>query len=359
MDREDESEGLPDESDLTPAEAAAVVQGVVERIEEAVVVDRRVLHVVLSAVLSRGHVLLEDVPGTGKTVTARVLAEALGMEFTRIQFTPDLLPSDVTGSTIYDEHAAAFEFVEGPVFSNVVVADEINRAPPKTQAALLEAMEERQVSADGRTHPLPRPFVVVATQNPVEQEGTFQLPEAERDRFNVKTSLGYPDVDGELDLLEKRASRRTISPSVEQVANADAVLELQALTEEITVDESVRRYIIHLARATREDPRTEIGVSPRGVQRIFETARAGALLNGRDYVTPQDVKTLAESAMAHRLVLTTQATVEGVDPREIVRDALDRVEVPGVSPTADSGGEDQSGGGGDTAETGDERIEQE
>jgi len=320
--------------DLTSEEGAETVRDVVERIEEAAVVDRRVLQAVIAAVLARGHVLLEDVPGTGKTVTARVLAEALGLEFTRIQFTPDLLPGDVTGSTVYDEHDGSFEFVEGPVFSNVVLADEINRAPPKTQAALLEAMEERQVSADGETYDLPEPFLVVATQNPVEQEGTFRLPEAQRDRFSVKTSLGYPDVDGEMELLEKRANRRSLAPSVDPITTPEVVSDLQELAEDVTVEDRVRRYIIELARETRRDPRTEIGVSPRGVQRVFEAARAGAVIGGRDYVTPEDVKRLAEPTMAHRLVLTTEANVEGVDPRDVVRDALEAIEVPAVSPDA-------------------------
>ena len=310
---------------------------VIERIEEAAVVDRDVLGAILAAVIGRGHVLLEDVPGTGKTVTARVLAEALGLDFQRIQFTPDLLPSDVTGSNVYNEHDREFEFAEGPIFSNVILADEINRAPPKTQAALLEAMEERQVSVDGTTHALPQPFVVIATQNPVEQEGTFQLPEAQRDRFMIKTSIGYPDVDGEMDLLDRRASRETISPNVEAAIDEAQVLDLQQRAEDVTVDDAVRRYIIDLARVTREDDRTEIGVSPRGVQRVFEVTRAAAVIAGRDYVTPDDVKRLAPVAMAHRLVLTTEATVEGVQRATVVQRALDRIDVPAVSPDAPDG----------------------
>jgi MoxR-like ATPase len=317
--------------DVTVEEASAATEDVLERIEEAAVVDRRILEAMLAAVLARGHVLLEDVPGTGKTVTARVLAEALGLEFTRIQFTPDLLPSDVTGSTVYDEQAGEFSFVEGPVFSNVVLADEINRAPPKTQAALLEAMEERQVSADGETYDLPDPFVVVATQNPIEQEGTFRLPEAQRDRFSVKTSLGYPGVDGEMELLEKRANRRSLAPTVEPVEGPGTVRDLQELAEDVAVDRKVRRYIIDLARATRTDTRTEVGVSPRGIQRVFEATRARAVVRGRDYVTPEDVKQLARPTMAHRLVLTTQANVENVDPGDVVDAALAHVEVPAVS----------------------------
>jgi MoxR-like ATPase len=307
---------------------------VVERIETAAVVDRTVLHEILSAVIAKGHVLLEDVPGTGKTVTARVLAEALGLDFTRIQFTPDLLPADVTGSNVYNEHDQRFEFSKGPIFSNVVLADEINRAPPKTQSALLEAMEEGQVSVDGTTHELPDPFVVIATQNPIEQEGTFRLPEAQRDRFSVKASLGYPSLDGELDLLDRRAERRTLAPSVDPVADEETVRALQDRAEDVTVQENVRRYIVDIARETRADDRSEVGVSPRGVQRVFEAARASALIAGRDYVVPDDVKRLAAATMAHRIVLSTGATVEGLDAAVIVRDALDAVDVPAVSPDA-------------------------
>ena len=324
-------------------DAAETCLAVVERIEGAAVVERTVLHELLSAVLAKGHVLLEDVPGTGKTVTARVLAEALGLAFTRIQFTPDLLPADVTGSNVYNEHEGAFEFSEGPIFANVVLADEINRAPPKTQSALLEAMEEGQVSVDGTTHDLPEPFVVVATQNPIEQEGTFRLPEAQRDRFSVKTALGYPSVDGEMELLDRRAKRRTLAPSVEPAVDAETVLELQDRAEDVTVRTPVRRYIVDIARETRADDRSEVGVSPRGVQRVFEAARASALIAGRDYVVPDDVKRLAVATMAHRIVLSTNATVEGTDAADVVRDALDRVEVPAVSPDAPDDASDASG----------------
>ncbi len=338
--------------------AADTCLDVVERVEEAAVVERGVLLAILSAVVSRGHVLLEDVPGTGKTVTARMFAEALGLEFRRIQFTPDLLPSDVTGSNVYDERAKEFAFSEGPIFANVVLADEINRAPPKTQAALLEAMEEGQVSVDGTTYELPDPFVVIATQNPIEQEGTFRLPEAQRDRFAVKTSFGYPDVEGEMRLLDRRANRRTLSPSVDPVTDRERVLELQELAEDVRVDVKVRRYIVDLARATRADDRTDVGVSPRGVQRVFEAVRAAALIAGREYVTPDDVKRLAETTMAHRLVLTTEATVEAVQPRDVVRDALDGVDVPAVSPdagdpTPDASPADESPQSDDSAATSD------
>ncbi len=325
-----------DDSNVSPGATAETVDHVVDRIEAAAVVDQGVLYAVLAALFARGHVLLEDVPGTGKTVIARVLAESMGLECTRIQFTPDLLPSDVTGTTVYDEHAGEFRFATGPVFTNVVLADEINRAPPKTQAALLEAMEERQVSVDGETYSLPEPFVVIATQNPIEQEGTFRLPEAQRDRFSVKTSLGYPDLEGELELLERRANRQTLAPSVDPVVTPETVQTVQTLVEQVTVEPEVRRYIVELARATREDSHTEVGVSPRGVQRVFEAARAAAIIDGRGFVTPIDVKRLSVATMAHRIVLTTEATIDGVSSADVVRHAVESVEVPGVSPEDES-----------------------
>jgi len=322
-------------------QAAAGCRDVLDRMSEAVVVDQRVLETVLVGVLARGHVLLEDVPGTGKTLTARSFADALGLSFKRIQFTPDLLPSDITGSNIYDRASGDFEFVPGPVFANVVLADEINRAPPKTQAALLEAMGERQVTVDGETHDLPEPFFVIATQNPIEQEGTFTLPEAQRDRFAVKTRLGYPDRADERELLDRRADRDVRMPSVSPVLDSEAVLSLQTVSERVRVDEKIRDYIVDLGRATREDDRVEVGVSPRGVQRLFETTRARAVIAGRDYAVPEDVKRVAEATLAHRLVLRSEASVHGVDPEGVLRDVLSRVAVPAV---ADSQGLSTSDG---------------
>jgi MoxR-like ATPase len=311
--------------------AAQTCTDVVDAVSEAVVTDRAFLETVLSGALARGHVLLEDVPGTGKTLTARSLANALGLEFNRVQFTPDLLPADITGSHVYDARSESFEFNPGPVFANVVLADEINRAPPKTQAALLEAMEEGQVSVDGETHQLPEPFLVIATQNPVEQEGTFRLPEAQRDRFAVKAGIGYPDRAGERELVDRRADRRTTTPAVSQVVADDALAALQEVPETVSVSDGVRDYVVDVGRATREDDRVDVGVSPRGTQRLFEVARARAVVRGRDYVAPDDVKQAAEPVLVHRLVLTGEATVEGVDPEDVVRDVLDRVEVPAVS----------------------------
>jgi MoxR-like ATPase len=311
--------------------AATVCERVIEAVETAVVADRRVLETVLTGVLSRGHVLLEDVPGTGKTLTAQSFATALGLSFNRIQFTPDLLPGDITGSHIYREDEGEFEFARGPVFSNVVLADEINRAPPKTQAALLEAMSESQVSVDGTTYQLPEPFFVIATQNPVEQEGTFALPEAQRDRFILKTELGYPDLEGARTLLDRRADRTSRTPDPMSVIDGGRVSELQSVPETVSTDGKIRDYAIELGRATREDDRVEVGVSPRGIQRLFEASRSRAVIEGRGYVVPDDVKAVVEEVFGHRLVLTSESTVRDVDRGDVVADVLDRIEVPAVA----------------------------
>jgi len=312
-----------------------VCRRVIDEIESAVVLDTEVADLVLAGVLARGHVLIEDVPGTGKTLTARSMATALGLSFARIQFTPDLLPSDITGSTIYNEQTGAFEFKQGPLFANIVLADELNRASPKTQAALLEAMEEGQVTIEGESHPLPDPFFVIATQNPVDQEGTFPLPAAQKDRFIAAMELGYPGHDAEVGILSHRLDRETPSPSVEQVLQGSGVCDLQAATEAVTVDRDLLDYIVSLCRATRADARTEIGVSPRGSQRLLELVRGLALVRGREYVVPDDVTTAAVPALAHRIVLTSEATVQGVEPVDVVEGALDTVEVPGGADAAD------------------------
>jgi len=311
-------------------DATAECTGVLDEVQSAVIVEREFLRQVLTGILARGHVLLEDVPGTGKTLTARSLATGLGLEFSRIQFTPDLLPSDVTGTNIYNEREQEFEFSRGPIFANVVLADEINRAPPKTQAALLEAMEEQQVTVEGETYELPDPFFVMATQNPVEQEGTFTLPEAQLDRFMVKTSMGYPNRDGELELIDRRASRTAQAPSVDPVIDLETVTEIQEVPETVTVEDKVREYVVDLGRATRQEDRVEVGVSPRGIQRLFEAARAYAVIEGRDYVVPDDVKRIAPVVFTHRLVLTAEASVRSVDKRDVLQDVFERVPVPSI-----------------------------
>lgn len=309
-------------------------EAILDEVGSAVIGDREALRTVLTGFLSRGHVLLEDVPGTGKTLTARSFARALGLSFSRVQFTPDLLPSDVTGTHVFDEATGEFDFQYGPLFANVVLADELNRASPKTQAALLEAMEEGQVTVDGDTYPLPEPFFVIATQNPVEQEGTFELPEAQKDRFLAKTSLGYPDEAGELAILNRRAERTARAPTVEAVCSEATVRSLRMVPESVHVDEDVRRYVVRLCRATRGDGRIRAGVSPRGTQRLFESARALATVRGRSYVIPEDVTALAQPVLAHRLVLTPDARVGDIDRRTVVADLLSELDVPTVSYTA-------------------------
>lgn len=311
-------------------EAHDVCDAILDTVGEAVVADRSFLEDVLFAFVTRGHVLLEDVPGTGKTLTARSIATALGLTHSRIQFTPDLLPADITGTNVFNDRDRTFEFSEGPVFANVVLADEINRAPPKTQAALMEAMEEAQVTVDGVTHTLPSPFFVIATQNPVEQEGTFPLPEAQLDRFTVKTRIGYPGSEGERELLDRRLGRTTQSPTVETVTDSTAVRELRDVPESVHVDSDLLDFIIDIVEGTRADSRVNLGVSPRGTQRLLEASRSRATMRGRSYVTPDDIVRVADPVLVHRLQLTPEAKVENVDPATIVEDVLTTLSIPAL-----------------------------
>lgn len=321
---------MPDS--ISPGEASEIANNIIDCIREAVITDRSFLETVMTGLLARGHILLEDVPGTGKTLTAIALADALNLEYNRIQFTPDLLPGDITGTHVYDEHDGDFRFQPGPIFANIVLADEINRAPPKTQSALLEAMDEGQVTVDGDTYDLPDPFFVIATQNPIEQEGTFRLPEAQRDRFIIKTSIGYPGREGELELIDRRSGRETLMPTVDSVVDASMVKTLQEIPETVTMEQSVREYLVDIARATRENDRIDVGVSPRGIQRFYEAARARAIVSGREYVAPDDVKRIAPSVMVHRLVLTSEASLREVDSGTVAEDILNHIEVPGATP---------------------------
>jgi MoxR-like ATPase len=315
---------------MPSSEVSENCSDILESVSDAVIADEKFLKTVLTGLAAKGHVLVEDVPGTGKTLTARSFARSMGLSFNRIQFTPDLLPSDITGSHVYNEDQGEFEFKKGPIFANIVLADEINRAPPKTQAALLEAMGEKQVSVDDETRDLPEPFFVIATQNPVEQEGTFALPEAQRDRFMVKTEMGYPGHEGERMILDKRADRTSQMPSASKVLEGEDVKGIQAAAEKIEVDPDIRDYIVDICRATRRDERVEVGVSPRGIQRLFEASRSRALIESRDYVVPDDVKSIATQVLQHRLVLTPEAEVEDVDKGKVIRDVLDHAEVPDV-----------------------------
>jgi len=318
------------DTELTIPEANQRCDDIIAELESAIIADREFLETVLLGLLSRGHVLLEDVPGTGKTLTARSFASTLGLDFSRIQFTPDLLPADVTGTHIYNEQENSFEFNKGPIFSNIVLADEINRAPPKTQAAMLEAMGEGQVTVENETRKLPDPFFVIATQNPVEQEGTFPLPEAQVDRFLAKSSIGYPDTEGGIELLRRRNDRSTQAPSADRVLEDGEVEALQQVPENIHVDEDMLTYITELVEATREDHRVRVGVSPRGAQRLFEAARARAVIVDTEYVTPDTIRDVGQAVLAHRLVLTAEAQVNDVDKDEIVDEVFDSVPVPTV-----------------------------
>ncbi|MDF1488157.1 AAA family ATPase [Tessaracoccus caeni] len=313
---------------LPIAEASDLARRVLDAVDTALVGKRQQMALVLAGVLAGGHVLLEDLPGLGKTLAARSLAQALGLEFTRAQFTPDLLPADLTGSYLYDQNAGEFAFREGPVFTGLLLADEINRTPPKTQSALLEAMQEHQVTVEGRTFPLPRPFHVLATANPIEHEGTYPLPEAQLDRFLLRLSFGYPAVDEEWDVLSRRIGRRREEQSVAPVLDAEGLRRVQAAVEEVHVDESVGRYAIELVRATREHQDTLVGASPRGSLALLLCARAIALIEGRDFVVPEDVKRLAVPALAHRLVIRPELWLNDVKPESIVSSVLSTVPVP-------------------------------
>ena len=315
-------------TDPHPRHVAAPAEAVLDEVERAVVGKREVLELVLLALLADGHVLLEDVPGVAKTLIARSFAAATGLRFGRVQFTPDLLPSDVTGSSVFDQRAASFEFRPGPVFCNLLLGDEINRAPPKTQAALLEAMEERQVTADDGTHQLEPPFLVLATQNPIEYEGTYPLPEAQLDRFLVRLRVGYPAADDEWRMLDARARRGTEAVALRPVIDRHGLLSLQAAVEAVHVGPAVGRYMVALATATRESSEVEVGASPRGSLALLRLARARAALEGRDFVVPDDVKAVAVPALAHRLVLRPELWVRRVDAADVVQRVLDDVPAP-------------------------------
>jgi len=313
---------------LTPHQVGQLGQAVLDSVGTVVVGKRDALELVLAGILAGGHVLLEDLPGLGKTLTARSFAQALGIEFRRLQFTPDLLPADVTGSFLYDQRSHDFTFRPGPVFTNLLLADEINRTPPKTQAALLEAMQEKQVSVEGTTYRLDAPFHVLATANPIEYEGTYPLPEAQLDRFLLRVSFGYPDAEEEWDILRRRMSRRREEALLEPVVDAPTLLGMQATLEEISVEDSIGRYIVDLTQATRVHAQVMVGASPRGSLALLLLARARAVLSGRDYVVPEDVKAGAEPALAHRISLRPEMWLRRVDPGYVVREVLESTPAP-------------------------------
>ncbi|MFI6162134.1 MULTISPECIES: AAA family ATPase [Micromonospora] len=313
---------------MPAAEVGRLARAVLDAVGSVVVGKRDALELVLAGILAGGHVLLEDLPGLGKTLTARSFAQALGLDFRRLQFTPDLLPADVTGSFLYDQRSGDFSFRAGPVFTNLLLADEINRTPPKTQSALLEAMQEKQVSVEGVTYRLDEPFHVLATANPIEYEGTYPLPEAQLDRFLLRVSFGYPDGEEEWEVLRRRMGRRREEAEIAPVVDAATLRAMQVALENVVVEDSIGRYIVALTAATREHPSVLVGASPRGSLALLLLARARAVFAGRDYVVPEDVKEVAAPALAHRITLRPEMWLRRVDPSFVVGEVLDQTPAP-------------------------------
>jgi len=312
------------------ASVAAVSGSLLDAVEAVIVGKRPVLERVLWAILGDGHLLIEDVPGLAKTLIAKSFAAGLGLSFRRIQFTPDLLPADITGTYVYDRKTSDFVLRRGPIFTQLLLADEINRAPPKTQSALLEAMQERQATLEGETFPLDRPFFVIATQNPIEHEGTYPLPEAQVDRFLLRIDVGYPTREQEIEVLERRRKRRSDDATIEPVTTPDQVRGLQAAIEDVHVDPAVEGYMVDIVGATRGHSQVEVGASPRGSLALLKVSRARAAMAGRDFVTPDDVKTVAGPALAHRLILKPDPWIRGVRTATVLADVLAQVPVPKV-----------------------------
>jgi MoxR-like ATPase len=326
MNQHVEAQADPETDDIGAVVRPAAMR-LIESVERVMVGKRDSVTLLLVALLCEGHVLLEDIPGMGKTLMAKALARSLDGDFKRVQFTPDLLPSDVTGLNIYDQRENVFRFRAGPIIANVVLADEINRATPRTQACMLEAMEERQVTVDGETHILPRPFLVLATQNPVEQEGTFPLPEAQLDRFLMSIGHGYPSEDEEDEII-LRFERENPLEALAPVMTGAELIRLQALCRRVAVEQSMRRYIIRVARATREQAGVHLGASPRATQRLYAASQALAAVRGRSYVLPDDVKDLAVPVLAHRIVVSTEARLRGRSREDLVQASVASVAVP-------------------------------
>ena len=311
------------------AEIEAVANRIVENVEKVIVGKRSAVQLTVLGLLCQGHILIEDVPGVGKTVLAKSLSKSVGCKFQRIQFTPDMLPSDVTGVSVFNQKTREFEFRPGPIHAQIVLVDEINRATPKTQSALLEAMEEKQVTVDGTTYPLEEPFMVLATQNPIEYEGTFPLPEAQLDRFLLRIRLGYPSKEQEIDILDRQQFKHPIE-SIEQAVSVEELLEVQTAVKEIYIDNLVKEYIIEIVRRTREHPDVYLGSSSRGALALYRLSQARAAMFGRDYVLPDDVKALAGAALSHRIIVGPAARIKDIEPDAIVQDILDKVPVPGA-----------------------------
>ena len=318
-------------SPMSSAEATAAAHAVLDAVETAVVGKRESLELVLTGILAGGHVLLEDLPGLGKTLAARSFAQALGLEFTRAQFTPDLLPADLTGAEVFDQRNGEFVFRPGPVFTGLLLADEINRTPPKTQSALLEAMQERQVSVEGTTRPLPDPFHVLATANPVEHEGTYPLPEAQLDRFLLRLSFGYPTAEQEWEVVSRRLDRRREEQTVREVLDAETLRGVQRVVEDVHVDDAVGHYAVELVAATRVHQNSLVGASPRGTLALITCARALAVIRGRSYVIPEDIKALAHPALDHRVTVKPELWLQNATGAGVVESVLSQTPVPAAA----------------------------
>ena len=305
------------------------IEGLIQNVENVIVGKRRVIEYISAALISGGHVLLEDVPGVGKTVMVQAFSKSMGCSFKRIQFTPDLLPSDITGVSVFNQKTGDFEFKVGPIMNQVVLADEINRTSPKTQSSLLEVLEEKQVTVDGNTYKVKEPFMVLATQNPIEYEGTFPLPEAQLDRFMMKISIGYPDLEEEKKILRRFKVKNPID-NLKAVISGDEILEIQSIVREVYVDESIDDYIVNIVRATRENKNVQLGASPRGSLSLFRAAQAWAVINGREYVIPDDVKQFVKPVLSHRIIIKPEGKLMGIEPYDVLDNILEQVRVPVV-----------------------------
>lgn len=305
------------------------IEGLIQNVENVIVGKRRVIEYISAALISGGHVLLEDVPGVGKTVMVQAFSKSMGCSFKRIQFTPDLLPSDITGVSVFNQKTGDFEFKVGPIMNQIVLADEINRTSPKTQSSLLEVLEEKQVTVDGNTYKVKEPFMVLATQNPIEYEGTFPLPEAQLDRFMMKISIGYPDLEEEKKILRRFKVENPID-NLKTVISGDEILEIQSIVRKVYVDESIDDYIVNIVRATRENKNVQLGASPRGSLSLFRAAQAWAVINGREYVIPDDVKQFVKPVLSHRIIIKPEGKLMGIEPVDVLENILKQVRVPVV-----------------------------
>ena len=315
---------------MSVSEISKVCKKLVDEVGKVVVGKQNMLKYVILGILTDGHILFEDYPGLAKTLTAKTFSAAMGCKFTRVQFTPDLLPADITGTYVYSQKTGDFKLLKGPIFTDILLADEINRAPPKTQASLLEAMQERQTTLEGETYPLERPFLVLATQNPIEYEGTYPLPEAQIDRFIMRLNVGYPNEGEEQEILHRMEPGDIFDIKVSKVVSPSQIIEMQEAIKKIYIDKDLQNYIVKIVQTTRSEPRIEVGISPRGSIALFKLSKAHAAYHGRDYVVPDDIKNIVVPALSHRLILKAEARVRGVKPENIINDVVNRITVPTV-----------------------------